>query len=381
MQKDKHVRKILIATLILLSSGQLSATPNLSVIVVAALDPESLQTEVIDLYREIEHEATREGAWIVVPFESVRSEPNPVTDRRLASLGSIASIERRYLTSDVFTIDPLQRLLDSNALDGALVVDCEKGAHHAPSDYLSACNLAFYDRIQAKIKARSRKIFKVGVADAKRWAPQLVKNLAEGMRQVRLERDRESLEGILNKDKNPIDTPTAFPMVMELDLNGHSIRGGQTHLSTLPELSLGLGVQSETYTSMVSVNIIETTMKYTTTMQTSILTFTEQTIGLMVGARTKVLDSMSWDLSLFCAAGTRRVKLLSGTDMGEQEDLMSRIGIMPGLLWNVSSHLAFGTGVSYTIQMPLKRRSTGLLSQEPLALSNISLGLRIRTIF
>jgi hypothetical protein len=275
-------------------------------------------------------------------------------------------------------IVPVQTMLDTLALKGAVIVDCvpygKKG--------VSGCGLYYYDRSEGKIVASSRKYFRTGIKDATRWSYGLVASLAEGMQASVVAKDKSRLNAILQKSEDD-ERKSQHPLV-EFKGFGKTLTGPVGSLGSLPGLALQLGGQEDTYSYGLEGGYAQA-MAQDTDRDYLV---SEKYLAFIVSAQARSLESLVWDLGLGIGYSVRHVgvELQSAVLADEMLSGFLRtksvfLQVAPGLMWEVSKTLSFGTQLQATRYVPTVSESNGDLEGSSFNRSSLGLAFRVKGIF
>lgn len=120
----------------------------------------------------------------------------------LASSSTLPWIPQSILGSDltvrgsVAMIDGVQRALDTEMMQGAVLVACKLVG---TSEQVDTCSLRYYDASRRRVVAEAAKTFPVPIDRADPWAEPLVATLARGMVNHTRSQDRAYLDSFLDR--------------------------------------------------------------------------------------------------------------------------------------------------------------------------------------
>ena len=241
------------------ASGQSTAK---SVAVVVALDSaEPVNTAIVEFYRATLDGLGQDHGWTVYsPSEVVQILPRA---KAFASLGALPAFDRK-LFADLYPeladytkgaaaevaakakgsekdkagprfIRPVQMTLDTLALPGALIVDCQP----APGNTVHGCGYYYYNRASGKITASATKHFLVPIGDVTRWAPTLLASLQTGLRAAATARDERRVEKFMQNSE--AEDEQHLQWVVGAEGGGESLHCSGCAMSQAPFASLYAG--------------------------------------------------------------------------------------------------------------------------------------------
>ena len=133
-------------------------------------------------------------------------------------------------------IKPIQLVLENNALETAVLVDC----HVKSFDLISSCGIYMYSRKKQKIIASSSRVFTLPVSTPKSWAPAMVENFIKGLKSVKEKKNQNIIQRL------SIDEKINKEFVRQIWFEGYGLIGATSDSSqTMPGLSLSLELGSE----------------------------------------------------------------------------------------------------------------------------------------
>lgn len=343
----------------------------LKVAVVVSLDPEAINVPTLELFRAVNDSAQMMPGFSPGVASDVRQKllsgsPN------LASLGTIPAFDRKQFKKKK-VIRPVQKMLDTLALDGAVIVHCAP----AGTAQVRGCGLYYYDRSLGRVLAATSKNFRVGVADASRWAPNLLSNLSQGLTAYETSLERDRLKQVL-ADSN-VDEDTA-KFAAELRLQGQSVAEPSRQVTALPGAALRIGRSDKGYSSGLELGY----GKASAEGEAAQVSLTEKLAGLFFSVESRALDSMLWDLGLgvnYAVLTADRTALTEndGKD-GRLEARLIKLRFSPGVLWEVSKGLQFGAGFSFDRMVPFSEAKDGSYQYGHFAKNAAGFGIRLRTV-
>lgn len=344
--------------------------------VVVGLVPDNISPPTVELYRRVAARLGERGTWTLANDADVHA--NLPMDHRLRELGSIAAVDRRHIikaigpkgTRPTSMIRPLQSMIDTLALDGAVLVDCRE----RDGGKLSRCGIYYYDRAAGRIVAASAKEFRVPIADATRWAPVLVDQLIAGIEGHRTAKAHAAMEAMVRS--NDGDEPQSRFM-MELGLGGVGLRHTTAATGSLPLVSFAVGTLGETFSAAIYGELGAASGKSGSVTEE----IEERGVGLTFGARSRALETIYWDLGMSAGMVQRKATREGPTEqLGFQDARAFRLRLSPGLLWEFGESVQVGPSLHWVRDISLKSTTEGVYAQERLSTSAIGIGLRLRTV-
>ncbi|MBI2522370.1 MAG: hypothetical protein HYV97_18260 [Bdellovibrio sp.] len=342
-----------------------------TVAVVLAQSPDTVNIPSIELYRQIKESVDKSDLWIVAPTWTVKHNlKGQDEEEKLPDLGAIPSFDRGELVkahpqaqtrlpeeavppSENPVIKSVQIILDTLAIEGALIVDClPQGAQ-----VVLGCGLYYYDRTRGKVVASSRKYFRAGVTDATNWSEHLIEALDKGIKHTKEVKTQAKLEQVLTYT-DEMESPMQKAMGMEI----WGKRFLATNLNkTLPGAGLSLLHENENY----SFGLGAIFGQYRDQQ------FLIQEVGMEIkfAPRTFAAHSLIWELpiglSLIQSDTKAKASAVDEVDStGRELNIVGEIG--PALLWRVQNKYAFGLGVSYQHNLNVKNQSNGPNPLQPM---------------
>jgi len=381
-----HARFALILVAITASPAAFAASDE-AVAVVMASDTSTLNVPTVGFYQSVNKAFKLTKHWQLAPqSELQRYLPHPKGKQALLSLPSLNRDELikahppAKLAHDGKTggkapknrlMPSLQVMLDTLALQGAVVVDCVPQT----SRRVSSCGLFYYDRAQGKVVASARKHFRVGISDATRWSEQLVDSLTAGIKSVKASAAQSQIERLLAKDGEDVDEGKLF---VALGIQGGSIASPADNIRFLPEGSLALGRQTDAMTLGLEVgygNASSSDAGVATNL-------TSRRAGLTLGLSTKALDNMLWELDWGIGASERRLE--ERTDGTVDNTLVYReayLSVRPGMLFEVGGGWQLGAQFGATRFLGGSRRGEGDYAAATLSPTSFNIAFKIRKSF
>ncbi len=346
-----------------------------TVALVLGTNPEDINVPSVELFRKVKNYLDLSDYWVMNPSWSTKKAIGKLENADFPYFGSIPFFDRRELQNSLKNgnkgsgiIAPVQVMLDTLALEGAILVDCEP----IGDDTVKACGLYFYDRASRKIVAAAEKEFVAGVKDASNWAGTLTSSLAEGMNHIRDKREKLAVNSILEHTKDDREKPMQW--LMELQLHGGKINDFSYVSGTVPSGEMIIGRTGENFG--FGLGAFFTQNKETADLAEPM--FKEVSGQFIFNSKANAGESLTWDFHLGAGYAKRSLTLVGG-DALETEDLKLSVG--PGLLWNMSDNAAFGLVGKYDRYMELENRNR--LSNPNLSMfeDDFRIGFRLQTRF
>ncbi len=335
-----------------------------TVAVILAQAPDTVNIPSIELYRQIKESVDKSDLWIVAPIWTVKNNlKGQDEEEKLPDLGAIPTFDRRELikahpqaqtrlpeeaapASENPVIKSVQIVLDTLAIEGALIVDClPEGAQ-----VVLGCGLYYYDRTRGKIVASSRKYFRAGVTDSTNWSEHLIVALDKGIKHTKEIKTQAKLEQVLTYT-DEMESPMQKAMGMEIwgkrflasDLN-----------KTLPGTTLSLLHENENYSFGFGVSFGQ--------YRDQQLLAQEVGMEIKFAPRAFAARTLIWELPIGISFIQRDTKAKSfmvdeGDSTRSELNAMGEIG--PALLWRVQNKYTFGLGVSYQHNLNIKTETNG----------------------
>ncbi|TNF31950.1 MAG: hypothetical protein EP319_00680 [Deltaproteobacteria bacterium] len=346
-----------------------------TVALVLGTNPEDINVPSVELYRKVKNYLDLSDYWVMNPAWSTKKAIGKLENADFPYFGSIPFFDRSELKNSLKNgkegsgiIAPVQVMLDTLALEGAILVDCEP----IGDDTVKACGLYFYDRASRKIVAAAEKEFVAGVKDASNWAGTLTSSLAEGMNHIRDKREKLAVNSILEHTKDDRKEPMQW--LMEMQLHGGKIQDFSYVTGTVPSGEFIIGMTGENYGFGLGGFFTQNKEK----MDLIDPLFKEVSGQLLFTSKANAGESLTWDFHLGAGYAKRSLSL-SGGDQLNTEDIKLSVG--PGLLWNMSDNAAFGLVGKYDRYMEIK--STNNSSNQNLSMfeHDFRIGFRLQTRF
>ena len=381
-------RYIFVLTLLAGLSSTVALAGSKSVGLVMTYDPKEVSIPSIELYRQIVSDAEKSGEFVVVPMSVTRKNmPSP----KSKSYGALPVFDRRYLLrahppARSFTkpherhrqearrmIAPVQSMVDTLAIDGALIVDCSA---KKSGSVLVGCSLLFYERSRGQITGAVSKRFRVGINDATRWSHILVADLASGMSSERNRREKDRIRQALGK---PVRQGRKSLYMAEVQVGGQN--AASTDVSFGPALGVWIGKRVDDF----SFGFVGSVGSSSATNGAVTTEFEERSYGVGFGVGTRAMENVEWDLGLALAISDR--SLNRGVGEGDlaaasfsQTNRDVRLTLAPGLLWRLNRTTAWGMGVTGNKYFGLKS-DVSTDEGSLLETSGIGMNLRLRATF
>jgi hypothetical protein len=376
--------QVAVTTLAMALSAQAFAGPAdpLKVAVIVSLDPQAINVPTVELFR-----AVQDGAQVSPGFipgaatQEVREKL--AAPGALATLGTIPAFDRKDFLkangnkpskkSKRRVIRPVQKMLDTLALDGAVIVDCAPAGTAAVKN----CGLYYYDRSLGRVLAATSKEFRVGVADASRWAPSLLSNLSQGLTAYESQLERDRLKQVI-AESNVAEDSSKF--TAELKLQGQSLAEPSRQVTALPGAALRLGRQDKGYSTGLELGYAKATAEG----EDAKASLTEKLAGLFFSVESRALESMIWDLGLgvnYAILTAERESLAElDEENGHLEARLIKLRFAPGVLWEVSKGLQFGAAFNFDRLVPFAESKEGAYQNDKFAKNSLGFGLLLRTV-
>lgn len=346
-----------------------------TVALVLGTNPENINVPSVELYRKVKNYLDLSDYWVMNPSWSTKKAIGKIDNADFPYFGSIPFFDRNDLKASLMNgrkgsglIAPIQVMLDTLALEGAILVDCEP----IGDETVKSCGLYFYDRASRKIVAAAEKEFVAGVTDASNWAGTLTSSLAEGMNHIRDKREILAVNSILEHTRDDKEEPMSW--LLELQLHGGKVSDFSHINGTVPSGEMILGLTGENFG--FGVGAFFTQNKETADLNEPL--FKEVSGQFLFHSKANAGESLTWDFHLG-AGYAKRSLTLSGGDVLETEDLKLSVG--PGLLWNMNENAAFGLVGKYDRYMEIENKNK--LSNPNLGMfeEDFRLGFRLQTRF
>lgn len=364
--------KHLATTIFALAAVPAWASPSdpLKVAVIVSLDPAAINIPTVELFRAVSDSAQIGTGFVPGVPSDIRQKLASAPG--LASLGTIPAFDRKQFRKKK-VIRPVQKMLDTLALDGAVIVHCAPAGTAAVKN----CGLYYYDRSLGRILAATKKDFRVGVADASRWAPSLVANLSQGLTAYESSLERNRLKQVIAESN---DGEESAKFAAELKLQGQNLSEPSHQVTALPGAGLRLGRSDKGYSSGLELGY----SKASAEGEAAKVDLTEKLAGIFFAVESKALESMLWDLSLgvnYAVLSAERDSLVDDdTENGRLEARLIKLRFSPGVLWEVSKGLQFGAGFSFDRMVPFAEAKEGSYQDGHFANNALGFGIRLRTV-
>jgi len=346
----KHL-KFLLLLLPLISSvfGKGHTVDYKTVAIVLSQDESVVNVPSIELFRSVKEVVNNSDTWVMAPAWSVKINlKNQKSAEGLQDLGAIASFNRRFLTkghpqsnmvlpkdkihrSQNQIIKPIQIMLDTLALQGAIIVDC---LPEGPK-VVRSCGLYYYDRVKGKVVASSRKFFRAGVTDATNWSNHLVMSMDAGLKKVKETKSKMQITKVLSFHEEKEDK-----MNYSAEVEFWGLSPSESSLNTsVPGISLYINRENESFSYGLGFS-------YTDTEKDNV-SYKQYDLGLRFTPRAFAAKSLIWELPIGFAASQRSMSKLAPTGRNSVEQLDAKFSIGPSLMWQMKRGTSFGVGASY----------------------------------
>lgn len=350
----------------------------------------------VELYRKIEDAVRLSGKYNLVdsrivqriiakrggskdfgPIPVIRQSSFHKAHPEAASI-SAKSDNRKKNTS----IEALQAALDTEALKGALIVDCLD----APHGRVRSCGLYYYDRVRGHVTASNRKHFRVGIEDANKWAESLVLGLSQGMRLSTERREKAQLQEVLSRS---MDEENPSSSLVETRGIGQSVSVPGGSISSVPGVGLTLGMLRDSYTVGISAEVLKADLH----QNEDVDHFDERSAGLAFGVQARALDSLFWDLGFEAAYALRSIIHYDSLDGGADGDSSAdsnesrlksssvRLSVAPGMMWKMSDTFSFGSNIRASRYMPLSTVGEGSYADGKFNSNSVGMSIRVSATF
>ncbi|MCO4792375.1 MAG: hypothetical protein KC493_01590 [Bacteriovoracaceae bacterium] len=347
----KYLLPLLILSLMTVTNTNIraeeSATNFKTVAVVVSITTKEISIPTIELFREVVTNIQNSSDWVPAPNWSVKNLLSK-NQKEIPGIGAIPALDRAILTAaypkisgdeqdknttGTKVLTPIQVMLDTLALEGAIIVDCvPKG-----QETVSSCALYYYDRAFGKIVAASSKSFLAGVSDSLKWAPTLLSSLTEGMKSVREKRSKAQLKNAFAKTKE--ETVDKATTGIELAVWGQSPGDDSDVTSSIPGLTLVVGKYNKGYSWGIDLSLAKTNEA----SSAKNIDYNSKSLGLVFQSRVNAAESLIWDLSF--GAGYAKRSLVVNNLTLDTKNLVLKLS--PGLLWKLNSSFNLGIGMIY----------------------------------
>lgn len=387
--KFRKLENLLVAAALASASQLASATPSdpLKVAVIVSIDPDEINVPTIELFRAVSDSARDARGMTQSSAQDVKQQLRPTAG--LTNLGAIPAFDRKSFVkvgvgkavklsakkSRKRVIPQVQAMLDTLALDGAVIVDCAP----AGTKVVKRCGLYYYDRSLGRVLAATSKSFKVGVADASRWAPGLLAGLSQGLSAYASNLERDKLKQVIAESNEETDSGQ---VAVEVKLVGETLAEPHRQVKALPGAALWLGNVGKGYTSGLELSYA----KASATGDEEEVTLVERSVGLNFAVQSHALETMIWELGLgvhyaVLNAESQGLERTDDQTDGKLEAKMIKLRFAPGVLWQLSKNLQFGTGLAYDRMVPFTESATGSYHGQNFARNSLGFGIRLRTVF
>ncbi len=342
----------------------------LKVAVVVSLDAAAINVPTLELFREVSDGAQKASGFVPGLSSDVRQKLT--MSPGLQALGTIPAFDRKQFRKKKI-IKPVQKMLDTLALDGAVIVHCVPMGTAAVKN----CGLYYYDRSLGRILAATKKDFRVGIADASRWAPSLLSNLSQGLTAYETSLERAKLNQVIAESN---DAEESAKFAAEVRFQGQSVAEPSRQVKALPGAALRLGQSHKGYSTGLELGYGKASAEGSDAR----VLVTEKLAGLFFSVESRALETMMWDLGLgvnyaVLTAERRSLAELDSED-GDMEARMIKLRFSPGVLWEVSKGLQFGAGFSFDRMVPLAETKDGSYQNGHFAQNALGFGIRLRTV-
>jgi hypothetical protein len=353
------------------------------VAVVVGLAPDAISVPTVELFRAVSDAAMSAGAWRIYDGADVKANlgaPPP-----LKALGTLPAFDRRTFVSPEATrgtaaesqdglVRPVQVMLDTLALDGALIVDCrpEPAGGLDSTAVVTGCGLYFYDRARARTLAAATKSFRTGVADASLWAPELLASLVHGLQTVATNAERERVRTVLAEHEREHE-PSA--LAFEARLDATNLADPLRQVGSLPTAGFVAGTRAGGFFGGLGI----ATGRSIARSPTGATTVATRSADLYLSAESPALEALIWDLGLGIGydANVATTTLAGG---GRIERRAAVLTIAPGLLWQVNRMFEWGAALRFGRDVPLTETAAGSYVGYAFGTNVVGAGMRLRAI-
>lgn len=359
------------------------------VVLIYSASSKTLSLPTLAFYKSVVGQFAASSNWQIVPFGEVdRYLPKSKAQLALSSVPSISRGEflkahpmasggsKRQSRKKNGLAPSLQELLDTLAIQGAVVVDCVPSG----KDRVRACGLYYYDRAAGRVVAAMRKDFRVGITDATRWSDVMVAGLHSGLVAARDSKSKAQLEVILDKaEESDIKRRTAA----HFEVKGESIFRHAGSSGVAPSIGLGLAQMTDGRGFGLELAISEQTATTGVDNQSRWL---GRRAGIFMTSEVQALESLHWTLDIGLGLSDRRFSLAESTGLVGQNGLITQreayLTARPGLLWNLGSEaLRMGFVGDFTRFVGGKNESEGVLTGQALPVWSRGLSFRLKYTF
>lgn len=366
-----------------------SATPQrpLKISVVAGVEPHQINIPTIEFYRAVLEGVEGSSSWLVSPRAEVKRQLNspailgsltgiPVIARKEVRLARIQLKHRSkgHGKQPHQIIAPVQAMLDTLALDGAILVDCRPQGTTA----VRACGLYYYDRALGRILATAEKSFAVGISDASRWGPRLVQSLDHGLQAYVNQRERSRLDQVLAATQKSADERSE--QTIELRLSGLGLADPKRQVTSLPGVALLLGHQRKGYIAGLALGYARSDAAN----RDAVVRLEDRVGGLFFSVQSRALESIIWEMEMgvgYSLTTARSKAYLDADASGGLETRSVRLRLGPSMMWEYSTALLCGFGLTYDRFVPMASHTSGLYRDQSLSTQAFGLGIHVRTAF
>jgi hypothetical protein len=362
------------------------STSNEKVVLIYSASGKGLSLPTLSFYKSVAGQFAASNNWQVVPFSEVdRFLPKAKSQFTLTSVPSISRSE--FLKAHPMAAGntkkkgrkkgglapSLQELLDTLAVQGAVVVDCVPSGR----DRVRACGLYYYDRSAGRVVAAMRKDFRVGITDATRWSDVMVAGLHSGLVAARDSKSKAQLETILDKAEDRDDTRK---FAAHLEVKGESSFQHDGSPAVAPAFGLGLASMANGSGLGLELGVSEQRAESGDDTQTL---WTGKRAGIFMTSEVEALETLLWSLDVGLGASVRRFALRTGgIETGAIAQREAYLTARPGLLWNLSgSSVRMGFVGDFTRYVGGNSRSSDELTGKSLPVWSRGLSFRLKYVF
>lgn len=296
----------------------------------------------IDFFQASVTEIKTAGVWTLAPLAQVKG----LMRKQRKDLGPIPSIPRSELLAAMpglvegkrtlaVVIPSLQRALDTLAVDGAIVVDCEP----VGQSVVKSCGLYYYDRSEGRVVASARKEFKVGISDADRWAPALVSTLKRGMENNKSEREKAKFNALLERKIEGPSSP--YGLSVGFDAVGENLKTPDNHIANQVSFGLTVLVRGDS----AGFGLEGGTGTGSSRAGSETYTASARKLGLVVNVRAKALDDLLWETDVAAGVVTRSYESTAGDLVATRE---AYLAVRPGMGFRIAKGWSMGLALQMT---------------------------------
>jgi hypothetical protein len=364
----------------------LDAAADARVAVVLSHGRKAANYPTIEFYQAVTAAVEEASAWAPARASEIR----PLLPKPGVDLGSIPTVDRSVFlkakpnrsakagrapkgaltkrkAARAAQIVPVQRMLDTLAIQGAVIVDCDpRGANE-----VSACGVYFYDRADGRVVARAQKQFRVGITDASRWATALVATLKDGMSAARANAERKRFDELMERGEEAPD----HGVMLAVEAAGERLAVPDARLDAAMNLGLQALVRSSAGAPAFGVEIAQGTSS-DDGGKDGAASYRLRRLGLVVDASARAMQSAVWSLGLAAGVADREYNL-------DETSLRQRgtyVSVRPGLGFRMSESVTLAFDLRHTSYLGGSRTADETFEDDRLGSSAFGLGLRLTAV-